>query len=110
MKIFKCSSIILLSMFFMWAFMPQAEAKHCKRYSNCKSKCRSSFSLNFNVNPQPCYVAPLPVYESVTYVAQPPLVAQQVYYPAYQQQVIVQRPCAQQVFVRPGFSYSYWRY
>lgn len=118
MKIVKNTSIVLLSIFFLFALIPHAEAKHCNKYRYYKNKSRStSFALNFNVDPQPRYVeynyvAPPPVYQSVAVVPyQPTYIAQPVYYPAYQQQVIVQRPYAPPpVYVQPGFSYSYWKY
>ncbi len=99
MKITKLSSILLLSMFFMWAFIPEASARH---------HCRSSFGLNFNVGnpgyvvaPAPApVVAPAPVYPYPAYVAPAPV------YPYYGAPVVVERPG---MYVQPGFSYSYWR-
>jgi hypothetical protein len=107
MKIIKLSSILLLSMFFMWVFMPEVSAKSCRS--------RTSFGLSFNigslgyvvaptpvVTPAPV-VAPAPVYPYPTYIAPAPVYP----YSYYSTPVVVERPG---VYVRPGFSYSYWRY
>lgn len=106
MKMMKLSSIFLLSLVFIGAFIPQVSAKH-----RCKN--RTSFGLSFNVGnpgyvvapaptyvaPAPTYVAPAPVYPAPTYVVPGPA----YYYNA----PVIQRPG---VYVQPGFSYSYWRY
>lgn len=118
MKIMKLSSILLLSMFFLWAFIPEASAKQ-----HCRS--RTSFGLSFNMG-NPSYVvapapvapapviAPAPVYRYPTYAASAPVyrypayvAPAPVYYPYYTAPVVVERPS---VYVQPGFSYSYWRY
>ena len=102
MKFIKISSILLLSLFIMCAFIPDVSARHHR----CKS--RTSFGLSFNVAPTPSYVvAPAPVavmpYRTVVPAPYP--------YPYYcaPTPVYVERP-APSVFVQPGFSYSYWRY
>lgn len=104
MKFIKISSILLMSLFILCAFTPEANAKHHHRY-----KSRSSFGLSFNVAPSPSYVvAPAPVavmpYRSVAPV---PVYPYPYYYaPA---PVYVERPMSS-VYIQPGFSYSYWRY
>lgn len=107
MKLLKFSSILLLSLFLMCAFIPEASARH-HRY-----KSRSSFGLSFNVAPTPSYVvAPAPVavmpYRAV---APAPVYPYPYPYPYYYAPapVIVERP-ATSLYVSPGFSYSYWRY
>jgi len=95
----KWSSILLLSVFFMWAFIPQANAKH-----HCRS--RTSFGLSFNVAPAPSYVvAPAPVVAPVPVAVYRPYVAP--VYPYYRAQVVAPVPS---VYVQPGFSFSYWGY
>ncbi|MCZ6914434.1 MAG: hypothetical protein O7C59_08305 [Rickettsia endosymbiont of Ixodes persulcatus] len=125
MKIMKWSSIFLLSVFFMSAFIPQVSAK-----KHCRS--RTSFGLSFNLAPAaPNYVvapapapvvvqapAPAPVavmpYNPYNYYnpynAYNPYVAAPAYSYYYAPNpVIVERP-APRVYAQPGFSYSYWRY
>lgn len=129
MKIIKLSSIFLLSLFFISAFIPHASAKHYK------TKSRSSFGLSFNFapvqapnyvayQPNPSYVAYQPAPNYVAYNVNPAPVAAMPYAPvvtasapayyAYpvpvQQQVFVERPRQQSVYVVPQLSYSYWRY
>jgi hypothetical protein len=104
MNFLKKSSIILFSLFFMWICMPQLSAKHHSH------KHRStSFAINFNVA-RPTVYAPVcrPAYVERTIVRPYPVVEERVYYPYYQQ-VIVERPYAERVYVRPQFSYySSW--
>jgi hypothetical protein len=108
MKIMKLSSIFLLSMFFIWIFMPEAHAKH-----HCRG--RSSFGLSFNFGGGPSYlVAPTPVVAAAPVYAYPgyvtPAPVAPVYtYPGYVAPVIVPRPITR-MYVQPGFSYSYLRY
>ena len=103
MRIMKLSSILLLSMFFLWAFIPEASAARCKS--------RTSFGLSFNVGgpayvaPAPAYVAPAPAY--VAPAPYPAYVAPAPYPYYYSAPVVVQRPG---YYVQPGVSYSYWRY
>jgi hypothetical protein len=130
MKIIKTSSVILLSLFFMWMFVPHLSAKHhYNKYYKYKNRS-SAFALNFNVvNPAPRYVEynyvapapcptpyPAPCYERV--VVAPtyrPYVEERVYYPApapvpvYREQVIVERPYTSGIYIQPQFSFSYWR-
>lgn len=112
MKMMKLSSIFLLSLFFISAFIPEASARHCRN--------RTSFGLSFNVGGPgyavaPAYVAPAPVYPAYAapaYVA--PAYAAPAYvapapYPYYYSApapVVVERPG---VYVQPSFSYSHWR-
>lgn len=116
MKIITWSSIFLLSVFFMWAFIPQASAKHHNR-------SRSSFGLSFNIAPAPRYVpvAPVPVAPVAPIAVVPnPYGARPVYpYPYYAPvpgpgyyapaPAYVQRS-AIRPHVQPNLSYSYWRY
>jgi hypothetical protein len=116
MKIMKWSSILLLSVFFMWTFMPHANAKHHR-------KSRTSFGLSFNVAPARSYVAvaPAPVIAPAPIVAPAPVavmpyrsyVAGPVYpyagYSYYNAPVYVEHR-APRAYVQPSFSYSYWRY
>lgn len=106
MKFIKLSSFLILSLFFLVAFVPQAEAKHYNKHHHHRTQ--TSFGLHFNVaSPRPAYVAyPAPspmIVMPYGYVAP-------VYYaaPYPQQQVIIQNP-------RPsGFTFapqiSFWRY
>lgn len=100
MRAMKLSSIFLLSLFFLSAFIPEASARH-----HCKS--RTSFGLSFNVGGGPGYVvAPAPVVAPPpVYVAPAPVPAYSYYYAA-PAPVVVENPG---VYVQPGFSYSYWR-
>jgi hypothetical protein len=108
MKMMKWSSILLLSIFFMWSFIPQVHAKH-----HCKN--RTSFGLSFNVGVAPSYVAPTPIVAPVPVAIYRPYVAP--IYPYYRAQVVAPVPTyrtrvvtpAPSVYVQPGFSYSYWR-
>lgn len=111
MKILKWSSILLLSVFFMWAFIPQAQAKH--------SKHRTSFGLSFNIAPAaPRYmVAPTPVVAPAPVVTPAPVAVVPYGYgygygyraPVYYSHAPVVAPVPS-LYVQPGFSYSYWRY
>lgn len=108
MKVFKFSSIILMSLLLMGVCIPELSAKH-HRYKQRSS----SFSLNFNVAPSRLY-EPVPVYRPTyverTTIVRPyqPVVEERVYYPAYRE-VIVERPCAPRVYVQPQFSFhSSW--
>ncbi len=80
MKMFKISSILLLSFLFMWVSIPQLSAKHSRR---------TSWSFNLNVNPTPvCYqynYCARPAYYQRTTVIQPyrPYYEECTYYPAY---------------------------
>ena len=115
MKIMKLSSILLLSMFFMLALIPEASARHCHK------KCRSSFGLSFNVGGPRYVVAPAPVVAASAPVVVPapvypaPVYAYPAYaapgypYPYYGAPVVIERS-APRAYVQPGFSYSYWRY
>lgn len=109
MKFIKISSIMLLALLLMCAFIPQASAKHHHRY-----KSRSSFGMGFNVAQTARYrvapapvavyrpvVAPAPVYYSPYYSS--------YYYPEYYAPapVIIERPVPS-VYVQPGFSFSFW--
>ena len=100
MKMLKLSSILILTLFFLSAFIPEASAK----------RCRSSFGLRVNVGgpnyvvapaPAPVVAAPAPVYPA--YVAPAPY---PYYYAPAPAPVVVESPG---VYVQPGFSYSYWR-
>jgi hypothetical protein len=114
-KIFKLSSIFLLSGLFLSTFIPEAEAR---------GYCRSYFGFNVNIgNPgyvvQPApvvaapVVAPAPVM-APGYMAAPgyvaaPVPAYQYYYaaPAPAPVVVERRP---RVYVQPGFSFhGRWR-
>lgn len=96
MKLF--SSILLLSVMFLWAFMPQLSAKH---------HTRTSFSFNFDVGPRTRYVERSYVYAAPVPVVQP-YYAERVYYPTpYYPSVVVERPYAPRAYVQP---YSYWGY
>lgn len=107
MKMMKLSSIFLLSLFFISAFVPEASARH---------GCRSSFGLSFNVGGPGYVVAPAPVVAAPVYQAPvyPAPVYQAPVYPTYVQApayyysapapVVVQRPG---YYVQPGFSYTY---
>lgn len=122
MKIMKLSSILLLSLFFMSAFIPEASAR---KY--CRS--RSSFGLSFNVGtpgyvvapapvvaapvvaPAPVYPYPAPAYVAAPGYAAPGYAAYPSYpYSYYSAPVVVGRP-GPAVYVQPGFSYSHthWR-
>jgi hypothetical protein len=115
MKIMKWSSILLLSVFFMWAFIPQLSAKH-----HCKH--RTSFGLSFNLAPAANYivaptpvVAPAPVMAPVPVVAPAPVAPVAVYRPYYGGAIYpyynsVYVPSVTSTYVQPSFSYSYWRY
>ena len=111
MKMIKISSILLLTVFMMCAFIPDASARH--------HRCRggSFFGLSFNVAPEPSYVvapapvavmpyrpvAPAPVY---AYPPYPTYYSSDYYYaPA---PVYVERP-ARRVHVQPSVSFSFWR-
>ena len=122
MKLFKFSSIAVLALLMMVAFMPELSAKNKHHHHRNQRTSFTSFGLNLNLNPTPparvyqnTYVAQ-PVYERVTYVQPTTTYAQpvsyyssdRVYYPVYQEQVIVQRPVYPRVYVQPQF--SYWRY
>lgn len=99
MKLIKLSSILLLSLLIMCAFIPQASAKHHR----CKS--RTSFGLGFNVAPAPSYVvapAPVAVMPYRTFAPAPVYPYPYYYAPA---PVVVQQPS---FYVNPGFSFSYW--
>lgn len=111
MKIFKVSSILLMSLFLMTFFIPEASAK-CHHHR----KSRTSFSFNLGLG----LLTPPPAY-GVTYVTQPAPVVVQTPVPAYYEQVTVyQQPYipARQVtvyqqpyagfYAAPGF--SYYRY
>lgn len=104
MRMMKLSSILLLSILFISAFIPEASARHCRS--------RTSFGLSFNVGnpgyvvapaPAPAYVAPAPVY---AYPAYPGYMAPAPYPYYYNAPVVVERPG---YYVQPGFSYSHWR-
>jgi hypothetical protein len=106
MSFMKLSSIFLLAVLFIGAFIPEASARR-----HCRS--RSSFGLSFNLGgpgyvvapaPAPAVIAPAPVYPGRAYVAPPPVYPYPYYYAP---PVMVERPG---VYVQPGFSYSYWRY
>lgn len=119
MKMVKITSIILFAFISMWAFMPSLSARHHHKYKVYKSRSTSTaFGLNLNFDARPRYAEynnyiapPAPCYAPVV-VAAPyrPVVEERVYYPApvYRQQVIVERPYAEHVYVHPQF--SYWRY
>ena len=120
MNFLKISSLFILTTLLMLAFIPEASARH-----HCRSQ--TSFGLSFNtggpsyVVPAPApvviapapvvypgYVTPAPVYSypypySYTYYGAPNYGAPNGYYSA---PVVVERPGT---YVRPGFSYSYWR-
>jgi len=114
MKIFKFSSVALLTLLMLWVSMPELSAKHHHRRS-----C-TSWGFNFNINPVPrynqnTYIVQQPVqYERVTYVqpatyVQPTPYYTPTYYPVYREQVVVQRPVyTPRVYVQPQF--SYWNY
>ena len=128
MKVMKWSSIFLLSVFCLLAFIPQASAKH-------RSKSRTSFGLSFNLAPAPRYIAvapapvviaPAPVMVAPAYVAvmpYRPYVAGPVYpypyggyqyysapaYVNYSAPAYIERS-ASRGYIQPSFSYSYWRY
>lgn len=121
MKIMKLSSIFLLSLFFIWAFMPQASAKHCKA-KHSKSRAFFGLSFNFGSAPRPNYVvAPAPVVVRTPAVIAPaPIVVAPapvavyrsvapVYYvsPYYGTQTVIAP--AQNVYLQPSFPYSYLR-
>jgi hypothetical protein len=104
MKFLKVSSIILMSFFFMWAFIPQASAKHHSHHHKHRST-RLSFNLSLGI-PSISYTEQTvrPVYEQRTIVQPYPAYYQErMYYPVYQppvyQEVIIQRPY-----------YPYWGY
>jgi hypothetical protein len=103
MKIMKWSSIFLLSILFMSAFIPELSARHHHRR-------HTSFGLSFNVNPTPNYaIVPAPAV-----VAPAPMAVYRPYYggavyPYYPAPVYIERH-SPRVYVQPGFSYSYWRY
>ena len=131
MKMIKISSVLLLSMLIMCAFIPEASARNHHR-----SKSRSSFGLSFNAAPVRSYavvptpapvaimpyrtVAPAPVYSYPYYYPTPvpayntpaPVYAPAVYSPApvYAPAPVVIERSNPNVYVRPGFSFSYLRY
>lgn len=119
MKIFKLSSILCLSLLFMWIAIPHASAKEHKRY-----KIRStSFGLSLNINPWPRYVGvverPAPAYIERTTVIHhyaPAPYYREPYYreaystPYYREERIVERAPAyvERVYAHPH--YGYWVY
>ncbi len=115
MKMIKISSILLLTVFMMCAFIPDASARH---HNRCRGG--SFFGLSFNVAPSPSYVvAPAPVaVMPYRQVAPPPVYAYPAYpaYPTYYSSdyyyapapVYVERP-APRVHVQPSVSFSFWR-
>lgn len=117
MKIMKWSSILLLAVLFIGAFIPEASARHCRT--------RSSFGLSFNVNPSPAYVvapAPAPVVAAPApvmvpsygygYYAEPAPAYYAAPAPAYYAPapVVVERAPRVYVQQQPGFGFSYSRW
>jgi hypothetical protein len=116
MRMFKFSSIAVLALLMMTAFMPELSAKHHRRSHRSTF---TSFGFNLNVNPvRPVYQSTYvmqPAYERVTYVQAPTYVqpvsyytSDRVYYPVYQEEVVVQRPVYSRTYIQPQF--SYWNY
>lgn len=98
MKMFKLSSILLLAVLFTLALTPELSAK-----------TRTSLSFNFNVGaPNVAYVETWrPAYYRPYYCEE------RVYYPSpypypYREQIIIERPYTERVYVHPH--YSYWEY
>ena len=121
MNMLKLSSVTLLTLCFLSTFIPEANAR-CHR-------SRSSFGFSMNVGGPSYVVAPAPVVAAApVYVAPPPVYAAPApvypryvtpaptpYYYSTPTAVMVERPSAVVVerpvgYVRPGFSYSYWRH
>ena len=135
MKIIKFTSVVLLCLGLFVFFAPQLSAKHYK----CKHRSSFGLSFNVNPRPRyveynyistPSYYErvtvaapvaayqpvvpyqPAPAYQPVVpyqpTVAYQPYVQERVYYPSYTQQVVVERP-SQSVYVRPQFSFSFFK-
>lgn len=114
MNMIKISTISLLTLLMICAFIPDASARGHRGH---RGKSRSFFGLSFNVAPSPSYVvapAPVPVMPYRAAVVPAPVYS---YYPAYcgpncyyaPAPVYVERP-APSVYVQPSFSFSSsWR-
>ncbi|MFI0434918.1 MAG: hypothetical protein ACH350_04215 [Parachlamydiaceae bacterium] len=120
MKMLTFSSVIVLTFVFLSSFVPEASARCRKNHSSF------GFSVNvggpdYVVAPAPVVVPP-PVYTTAptVYAAPAPVYPGYVtpapypYYYSAPAPVVVQRPATVVVerpagYVRPGFSYSYWR-
>lgn len=116
MKSLKSFSFIIFSIFFVLTSFNELNAKHhTKRVKHTHKSRSSSFSLNLGINPIAAlfgyqYVTP-PVYERTVLVTPPPVIEQRIYstYPAhYREEVIIQRPYTERVYVYPQAQTIYY--